>query len=787
MQNGRGSKGRMGRGEIEGGRGEGGGARGGAQRSAEATGGAVAGGRGAKEEVRVLMSGEIRRRIGMWVCRCSYNHFPRNLRCNACGCGQNRAVKWVQEWWAEERLPWNWRGANHPITIGTAKGGGGKGKGGRTEEQGGGVEARQAGPANATRPKAQARPKKRAATGGDGAIASGEEEEGASVWQRGGLSAKERKKAKRKDAEARTELGGGDVEMESECGSAEQEDTRRQRTQPIELPEIPRVALVRRLEARRAELEEEKREGGSAVRLRKLERRIRELDQKIKLSGGHTNRRQSFAIIDTEKAITRMEGNLEEAEREVEQRQRALQEAKDECEEIQQKLSNMRKRLAHITAQKAQESTQKQDAEAVRKALATMQRLAGDNDSDEIKALLLHFRRLYPMHDEEEENDETLSSSSAGESTNGTVAFMDADWDGGSNNESEFESGKLAEIKETRKRLAELQQELKTKIEEATVSSNRAGKRARSKGEEDEEEEVPTLSAGQTARAYRARIKEAAAVASRAQDDARKEVVPQIEKEGSSMASGKKANKVGGMVGGSQATGRAEAISEMGKDGASAGQGEAGGIATRTSAARSVAERWETAEQREARNSKGKGGREGMQRSEGEARTVLRGDIEKAKRELAQRTGTLRAAVEANKQIRLQERMQAQQDLERLAMDVARAHATGAETEQEAAEIQIYWTEAFRAAVEESSRSMASPLVGTYRRGRAGGGERRGGNGTSRFKSVAARPIRVPSQSGSSSGMELSGDSSQRRRKRDRTRKAVSRSPRGYRARSCGR
>ena len=771
----------------------------------------MAGGRGAKEEVRVLMSGEIRRRIGMWVCRCSYNHFPRNLRCNACGCGQNRAVKWVQEWWAEERLPWNWRGANHPITIGTAKGGGGKGKGGRTEEQGGGVEARQAGPANATRPKAQARPKKRAATGGDGAIASGEEEEGASVWQRGGLSAKERKKAKRKDAEARTELGGGDVEMESECGSAEQEDTRRQRTQPIELPEIPRVALVRRLEARRAELEEEKREGGSAVRLRKLERRIRELDQNVKLSGGHTNRRQSFAIIDTEKAITRMEGNLEEAEREVEQRQRALQEAKDECEEIQQKLSNMRKRLAHITAQKAQESTQKQDAEAVRKALATMQRLAGDNDSDEIKALLLHFRRLYPMHDEEEEKDETLSSSSAGESTNGTVAFMDADWDGGSNNESEFESGKLAEIKETRKRLAELQQELKTKIEEATVSSNRAGKRARSKGEEDEEEEVPTLSAGQTARAYRTRIKEAAAVASRAQDDARKEVVPQIEKEGSSMASGKKANKVGGMVGGSQATGRAEVIPEMGKDGASAGQAEAGGTATRTSAARSVAERWKTAEQREARNnsnnsnnynnsnsnnnnnnnnnnnSKGKGGREGMQRSEGEARTVLRGDIEKAKRELAQRTGTLRAAVEANKQIRLQERMQAQQDLERLAMDVARAHATGAETEQEAAEIQIYWTEAFRAAVEESSRNMASPLVGTYRRGRAGGGERRGGNGTSRFKSVAARPIRVPSQSGSSSGMELSGDSSQRRRKRDRTRKAVSRSPRGYRARSCGR
>ena len=651
--------------------------------------------------------------------------------------------------------------------------------------QGGGKGVQLAGPANAIRPKAQARPSMRGTIGAGAASASVEGGEGDSDWQQGGLSAKERKKAKRKVAEARKEPEKGDVDMESDGESDEQEATRRQRTQPIELPGISRVALVRRLGARRAELEEEKQAGGNAVRVRKLERRVHELDQKIKLSGGHTNKRQSFAILDIEKAIARMEGCLRDAERVVQERQQAVEEAREDCEETRQKLANLRKRLAHITAQKAQESTEKQDVEAVRKALDTMRRMAGGNGSDEFQALLSHFLRLSPLHDEEEENDESLSSSSAGESSNGTIPFMDADWDGGSIRESEFEPEKLAEIKETKQRLTELQQELKAKIDDATARNARTGKRARSNDDEDREKGVPTLSADQSARLYRTRIKEAAAAANRAKVDARKEVVPQLKTEGGAL--GRRTHEGGGVGDSTQAAGRAEAFPTVGHAGASSGQGETGGAATKSAAGRSVAERWETAEQRDAKNDRGRWGREGMPRPHGDARAVLRRDIEKAKSVLGRRSGALQEAVDANRQILQQERMQTQQDLEHMAMEIARTHATGAETEREAAEIQMYWTEALRAAVEESSRSLASPLVGTYRRGRLGGSERRGGNGASRFKSVAARPIRVPSPATSSSGMELSDNSSQRRRKKEKVRKGVSRSPRGYRARSCDR
>ena len=767
----------------EGGRGEGGkagssmGGKGGGLQH-RATGGARRPA-GAREgnDVRVLLSGEIRRRVAMWLCRCNYAHLPRNQRCRVCGCSQNNALNWEQQWWDEGRLPWDWRGANHPITLGTAKGVGGRDKGGRREVQGGGNRAPPSGPAIATRPKAQARPRKSGAVRAE--TSGGEGREDDSGWQQGGLSAKERKKAKRKAAENRSGTEKGDADMESNLGSDEQETTRRQRTRPIELPELPRVTLVRRLEARRAELDEEKQAGGNAVRIRRLERRIQELDQKIRLSGGHTNKRQSFAILDTEKAIAKTEGSLEDAERVVEQRQQALEEAKDECEEVRQRLANLRKRLAHITAQKAQESTEGQDAQAIRKAMDTMRRMAGDNISDEVNAVLSHLQRLFPVHDEEDAGDETLSSSKV-ESSNDTVPFMDEDWDGGSIEESDFEPERLAEIKDKRQRILELQQELKATIEGAAARNARDSKRARKNAEGEQEEGVPTLSADQATHLYRQRIREATAAADRAMLDARKEVVPQLIASGCSRTTGA-----------SRELGQGEVAPQMDKSGSNPGQAEAGCVGAKNGAGKSVVERWETAEQRDARKGKGGGGKEALSRHNGGSmagHVHRRRDIDKARAELGRHTEALQAAVETNKQIQLQERLQLQQDLERTAVDVAHAHATGAETEREVAEQQIYWAEVLRATVEESSLNVVSPLVGTYARGREQGSGRGRGKGASRFKSLAvARTRRSPAHSTTSSSMEVEGNSEKRKRRKDRARKTVSRSPRGYRARSCER
>ena len=181
---------------------------------------------------------------------CDYAHLPRDVACRKCGCRQSAARSTIQQWWKDEQLPWNWRCVHHPITVGTwrrteEKGSTGKGKGERA-----GHEERkweQLGkPPEATRPKAKAKPPSKQ----EDRVAEADDknkehdEEG---WKQGGPSAKQRKKAKKDKDRRRKEE---DEDMGGDEWSEEHEDNP-PKTQPIVLPEVPRITLLRRLEARR--------------------------------------------------------------------------------------------------------------------------------------------------------------------------------------------------------------------------------------------------------------------------------------------------------------------------------------------------------------------------------------------------------------------------------------------------------------------------------------------------------------------------------------------------------
>ena len=358
-------------------------------------GGGVACGKGhtqheeTRSDVRVLLSGEVRRRVSMWICRCDYAHLPRDVACRRCGCRQEKACDMVQQWWNDERLPRNWRRDLHPIALGTArkteKGGKGKGKegGGYREEP----KREKYEKPPATRPKARAQPPTKHVDHAEEAVDENEQEE--EGWQQGGLSAKQRKRARKtRDRRSQEE----DEDMEHEGWKAEDEDEDElPRTQPIILPEVPRVTLVRRLETRKAELERARKEDEGGSLARKLERRIARLAEEVKISGGYTEKRQSFAIIDIEKNIVKAEAAWARAKEIVEERKQALQGAQREQDELRQKLDNLRKRLAHVVAQKAQEVTEQKEARALREAMASVQRLAGSSLSEEALLLLKHL------------------------------------------------------------------------------------------------------------------------------------------------------------------------------------------------------------------------------------------------------------------------------------------------------------------------------------------------------------------------------------------------------------
>ena len=679
-------------------------------------GGRIDGRRQGEGELKVLNSGEVQRKVRMWSCMCKRPNLPRTIQCPTCGCVQGKACTWVEQWWVEENLPWNWRGNQHPITVGSTKAGG---RGNRAR----GGQAPQNTPA--TRAKAAARPNKppqvqqgeRAAT----------EDEGGQGWQTGGLGARQRKRARKKEREGADSQYDGADEGGEEGKLDGQEEA--QRTKPIQLPETSRVVLVRRLEKRKEELQQEIKEGGKKSRIKRLEARIEELTEQVKLSGGAAKKRQSFAILDVEKQIQKAEEQLDAAHEEVEAQKEALEKAEGEKEEAVQRLANLRKRLAHITAQKAQETAEKDDTQGIRKAMETLRRMAIGRNQAEVEAVLKYLQKSLPAASEAE-SDDTLGVSTP--LSDSTVAAMDLDNDDLSVNEEGIEPAALADVRKKKRKLEKVQAELREAMLRAT--QKRDGRKEEGEQGDGEREQVPTLSAEQTASSFRARVKEAARALDSAKADGRREQIPQHQSQAANQTS------------------QPAAGNEGKKEGASEG----------------IARRWETAEERDAqnKNGKGKGGGEKQQQ-----------DIQRAKSELRRHTGILRAVVRTNKEIQSQEQMQVQQEIETMAIHAARAHATGQESEAEQAEQRLYWEGILGIAIRESAATFAAPRKELPLRGK--GGHEMPGSRRHHSMALAGRG-RAPPSSTSSSNMDEGGVETQRRRK-DRARRGTSRSPRGYR------
>ena len=151
-------------------------------------------------------------------------------------------------------------------------------------------------------------------------------------------------------------------------------------------------------------------------------------------------------------------------------------------------------------------------------------------------------------------------------------------------------------------------------------------------------------------------------------------------------------------------------------------------------------------------------------------------DIERAESELQKHTTVLREVIHVNTQIQQQGAQQAEQELEVMAMQAAKAHSTGRETEQQK---RMYWHEVLQAAAKDMSAKVSAKLRELPRRAIERGKEDR----RKWVRNQAARTQSPRISSSSSSGMELDEAEATRRRK-DKARKQTSRSPRGRRGRA---
>ena len=691
--------------------------------------------------------------INLWACEgCGYRNWASRIRCNACLRGKTANAPIVNELWRKERIP----PAIATLSAASARGTYTLAPTGRkptrfneatrlvAEDQRQQQQQHQQQRLPRQRQKQaqqqsqlrgpqqqrlQTSPQQQVAAGpkGDQKNEKRDEEE----WQQGGPSSSQRKRARR-ERERRSKEGDEDMG----CEASDEGEDKPSRTQPIILPEVPRITLLRRLEARKEELQNALDEGEMESTVRKLKRRIGKLEQEVKISGGFTNRRQTFTIIDIEKNIVKTEAALEKAEKCVEERKQALEDAQSEREEVQQRLDNLRKRLAHVAARKAQEVTEQEDAKALRQAMASIQRLAGGTISDEALLLLKHLQRLLPTEEDEAADDASLSSSTSSSSeSNDTVATMEEEEGEDSFNESDYDPEKVADIKEMRNRLSTLQRELKVAISGAAKEEACGGRQEKRNEDKEAESETPALSAVQKAKTYKNRIKDAAVAVDEARKEGRKEIVPQI---------------------------------RVGKDGDK--QGSSGpNIAVIKSTSYAMEGRWGTAEEREA---KARRNNEMQQKQQ---------DIERAELELRKHTKVLREVIQANAQIKQQDAEQAQQELEAMAMQAALAHSTGKETEEQSRDLQMYWYEVLQTAARSMSAKISPTLRELPRRSGNGDGERKRG-----VRSQAARTQSPRMASSSSSGMEVL-DAEATKRRKDRARRQASRSPRGRRGRALTR
>ena len=305
-------------------------------------------------------------------------------------------------------------------------------------------------------------------------------------------------------------------------------------------------------------------------------------------------------------------------------------------------------------------------------------------------------------------------------------------------NEEDYDPEKVEGMREKRRRLATLQRELRPTLEGARQIEGKSGGFGSGQRSKAEDIETLVLSGVQSAKVYRGRIKEAAGEVGDARRDGRKEVVPPI-------SAGQGADNQGTAI--------------------------ASTTATRQDCHR-IEGRWETAEDRDQKAMLAID----VQRKQN--------DIKRAEAELQKHTTVLREVIHANTQIQQQDALQAQQELEVMALQAAKAHSIGNETEQQRSDLQRYWYEVLQTAAKDMATKLAAPLrVLPPRVANDGKDDRRR---WVRNQAARTQSPRVSSSSSSSSGMHLENPEAARRRK-DKARRKTSRSPRGRRGRALTR
>ena len=153
--------------------------------------------------------------------------------------------------------------------------------------------------------------------------------------------------------------------------------------------------------------------------------------------------------------------------------------------------------------------------------MGTLSKMSVGRYKAEVEAVLTYMQKTLPA-DNEPESDDTLGAPTP--LSESTVGAMDWDDDDLSFNEEDFDPFDLADVRRKKRKLAKLQAELREAMGEAMHKA--AGKDQKEEQREqrsEEREEVPTLSAAQTADTVRTRIHEAAGTVENAKAEARKD------------------------------------------------------------------------------------------------------------------------------------------------------------------------------------------------------------------------------------------------------------------------
>ena len=329
-------------------------------------------------------------------------------------------------------------------------------------------------------------------------------------------------------------------ENEEGNGSKEEQGLPPERT--FDLPPAPRQALAELTKAQEEKLAKLRLEGASASRLQKAEQRKKSLEEQLRAAGGkssqslgHQIRREEENKEKAEASIRRIDKENEEYEEQVKDIYKKVEENLRARERFMQRRTVAEKRLSYLVAQKTKESFPTQFMQRIREATAI---IAASEDE-----ALLPVKEFLAVLVASPEGHYVGSESSADESQGGQDSDATEEIMGRTGLEDpggyeEFEEERRSEITERRRRLAMLQAKYQKELDEA-LESQEGAKGVKRGYDEDEAKEKPDermegeketkgLTPWQVVEANRPRIKKEADELRQLESDSAKEVVPVV-------------------------------------------------------------------------------------------------------------------------------------------------------------------------------------------------------------------------------------------------------------------